>query len=95
MQSHGLKILKLEGEMRVEPCVYEAEWAYLNMYDALAKKKRGIVFMPYQSALGGMVVSNLGGHKDNYTEWNEVYSENGGKYKMTVYYAPVKKKGRE
>lgn len=95
VQPHGVKILKLEGENRLEPSVYEAERAYLNMYDDLAKRKRGIVAMPYHGASGGMIVSNIGGQKDNYAEWREVYSENGGKYKMTVYYVPIEEKGRE
>lgn len=63
------------------------------MHD-LAKRSRVVGFMPFNEASGGMTVCNLGGHKDNYAEWNDVYSEEGGKYKMTVFYVPAEKKGR-
>lgn len=59
---------------------YEAEQAYLNQFDDLGKRKRGIAFMPFETASGGMTITNLGGHKDNYAQWNEVFSEQGGTY---------------
>ena len=93
VEPHGVKILKIESERRLEPSLYEAEQAYLNEFDDLAKRARGVSFMPFKQASGGMTVCNLGGHKDNYAEWKEVYSEKGGKYEMTVFYiAPEKKK---
>lgn len=89
--AHGVKILRLEGEKRIERKCYEAEQAYLNMFDGLAKRKRGINYMPYEDASGRMTVCNLGGHKDNYAEWSKVYSEKGGKYNMTIYYLAKEK----
>lgn len=86
---HGVKILRVEAEKRIEPVIYEAEQAYLNNFDDLAKKKRGVAFMPYDKASGSMTVANLGGHKENYAQWNEVYSQNGGKYTMTICYVPA------
>lgn len=86
--AHGVKILRVEGKKRIEPVVYEAEQAFLNDFDDLAKRKRSVSFMPYEQASGKMTVTNLGGHKDNYALWNEVYSDKGGKYIMTVYYVP-------
>lgn len=86
---HGVKILRLKGKERVEPIRYEAEQAYLNQFDDLAKRKRGVVFMPFDGASGRMTVANLGGHVDNYAQWDEVYSEKGGEYKMTIYYVPI------
>lgn len=85
----------LEGSRRIESVVYEAEQAYLNQFDDLAKRKRGVAYMPYEGASGSMVVINLGGHKDNYAQWDEVYSEKGGKYKMILRYVPVAGKERE
>lgn len=79
----------------MEPTRYEAEQAYLNQFDDLAKRKRGIAFMPFETASGGMTITNLGGHKDNYAQWNEVFSEQGGTYQMTVQYIPAEKKERE
>ena len=89
--AHGVKILRVEGKKRIEPVVYEAEQAFLNDFDDLAKCKRSVSFMPYEQASGKMTVTNLGGHKDNYALWNEVYSDKGGKYIMTVYYVPSEK----
>lgn len=91
VRAHGVKILRVEGKKRIEPVVYEAEQAFLNDFDDLAKRKRSVSFMPYEQASGKMTVTNLGGHKDNYALWNEVYSDKGGKYIMTVYYVPSEK----
>ena len=51
--------------------------------------------MPFEGASGSMVVTNLGGHKENYAQWDEVFSEKGGKYKMIVRYIPVAQRERE
>lgn len=92
--AHGVRIFRIEGEKRLEPVRYEAEQAFLNLFDDLAKRERGVIYMPYKGASGGMVVSNLGGSHDNYAEWKEVYSELGGKYLMHIAYVPVKKQER-
>lgn len=92
VQAHGVKILNLQGTKRIERTVYEAEQAYLNQFDDLARRKRGVCFAPFDSASGGVVVTNLGGHKENYALWEDVYSENGGDYEMTLYYLPSDKK---
>ena len=86
--AHGVRILRLEASERLEPTLYEAEQAYLNLYNDLAKP-RSVVYAPYEGASGGMVVSNLGGQAENYAEWNEVYSERGGLYEMCIHYVPA------
>lgn len=88
VKPHGVKILRVEAESRIERTVYEAEQAFLNQYEALGKRKRGVNYMPFEGASGKMTICNLGGHKDNYAEWNKVYSKKGGKYKMTIFYIP-------
>ena len=42
-----------------------------------------------------MIVSNLGGKAANYAEWKEVYSENGGEYRMRIAYVPAQGNARE
>ncbi|MFR3188193.1 MAG: hypothetical protein ACLTOV_09800 [Phocaeicola sp.] len=42
-----------------------------------------------------MMVGNLGGEALNRVEWNEVYSEKGGKYQMCISYLPAKGHERE
>lgn len=34
-----------------------------------------------------MKVGFLGGQPENYAEWSEVYSADGGRYQMTVHYS--------
>lgn len=90
---HSVWILRLEAEKRLEPTLYEAEWAYLPCFDDLGKTPKAIVYAPWAEASGGMKVSYLGGRRENYAEWKEVYSERGGAYEMTVRYVP--KAGRK
>ena len=92
--AHGVKILRLEARKRLEPVHYEAEWAYLNGYNDLAKP-RSVLYAPYDGASGGMIVSNLGGQAANYAEWREVYSEKGGRYEMCISYVPAVGSERE
>ena len=93
--AHGVKILRVEGEKRTDPVRYEAEQAYLNQYDALLKRPRAVAYQSFEGASGDMTICNLGGHKDNYAEWNEVYSSTGGKYKLKIHYVPAGKRERE
>ena len=85
---HSVKILRLEAEQRLEPTHYEAEWAYLPCYNDLATHPRNILYAPLKDASGGMIVRYLGGQAENYAEWNEVYSEKGGRYKLHISYVP-------
>lgn len=93
--AHGVKILRVEGEKRTDPVRYEAEQAYLNQFDALLKRPRAVAYQAFEGASGDMTICNLGGHKDNYAEWNEIYSSNGGKYKLKIHYVPAGKRERE
>ncbi|WP_302561272.1 alpha-galactosidase D [Phocaeicola sartorii] len=85
---HSVLILRMESEKRLEPAVYEAEWAYLPCFNDLGKTPKSIVYAPLHEASGGMKVSYLGGRKENFAEWKEVYSEQGGEYEMTIRYVP-------
>ena len=85
---HSVLILRMESEKRLEATVYEAEWAYLPCFNDLGKTPKSIVYVPLHEASGGMKVSYLGGRKENFAEWKEVYSEQGGKYEMTIRYVP-------
>lgn len=67
---------------------YEAEWAYLPCFQDLGKTPKDVLYAPWKEASGGMKVSFLGGRTENYAEWKEVYSAQGGAYEMTVQYVP-------
>lgn len=85
---HSVLILRMESEKRLEPTVYEAEWAYLPCFNDLGKTPKSIGYAPLHEASGGMKLCYLGGQKANYAEWKEVYSHQGGAYEMTIYYVP-------
>ena len=92
---HSVKILRVEAERRIEPEHYEAEWAYLPLFNDLDKQPRIIHYTPFEEASGRMVVTNVGGSSENYMEWNNVYSEKGGNYVMTISYVPPEEKPGE
>lgn len=85
---HSVKILSLQAEKRLEPVKYEAEWAYLPLFDDLDSDSKKVKYAPQKGASGDMVVKFLGGQSENYAEWSEVYSEKGGTYDMTISYVP-------
>ena len=92
---HSVRILRLEAEHRTEPTRYEAEWAYLPMYDDLGKERGQIVHQHCPQASLGMVVANAGGSKDNTITWDNIYSQNGGDYEVEIYYIHHPAKGLE
>lgn len=92
---HSVRILRLEAEKRLEPELYEAEWAYLPLYEDLGKQARGIKPVACGNASGGMLVTNIGGSEENHMEWNNVYSQEGGAYEMTIAYQGTTKDKRQ
>ncbi len=77
---------EIKGDERIEPSFYEAEWAYLPCYNDLGKNSKLIRYSADASCSGKMKVGYLGGSDENYAEWNEVYSKEGGKYDITIDY---------
>ncbi len=88
LPARSVLILRAEGDRIAEPSLYEAEWAYLPCYDNLGKRKKLINYTANEHASGGMVVSYLGGRKENTMIWDKVYSAKGGRYEMTITYVP-------
>lgn len=84
---HSGMFLRMEGDTRLEPTVYEAEWAYLPLYNDLGKNPKGISYAYDGEASGKMKVGFIGGQPENYAEWAEVYSDKGGRYHMTINYS--------
>lgn len=87
---HGVLILRMEGERRTEATRYEAETAYLPCFNDLGKSAKCVAYVPMPQASGGMKVAYIGGSRENFAEWREVYSEKGGRYELTVDYIPGK-----
>ena len=84
--AHGTRIFVAEAEQRTERVRYEAETAFISDYQELKNNQSegtGI----YQTAAfcsSGYKVGWLGNREENDLVWRDVYSENGGKYTMTV-----------
>ncbi len=95
VQPHSLLICRMEAEERLEPADYEAEWAYLHCYNDLGKNAKGILYAESAACSGGMKIHQLGGRKENYAEWKEVYSAEGGDYEMTIHYCSPENRALE
>lgn len=93
LPAHSVLILKAEAQKRLEPTRYEAEWGYLPCIDNLGKDKRQVMYAYQPEASGGMMVSYLGGRRENLLRWDNVYSEQGGLYDMTITYMPATHRG--
>lgn len=95
VQPHGVIILQAEGERRLEPTVYEAEWAYLPCHEGEGGDGTGSVSVPHDRASGGMLVTHIGGSAESVARWNDVWSERGGKYTITLSYVADAGRGLE
>lgn len=84
--AHGTRIYVAEGETRLERTRYEAETAYISDYQEIKNnqaEKTGI----YEAAdycSAGYKAGWLGQSEQNDLQWRNVYSDNGGKYRLTI-----------
>lgn len=92
---HDVCIYRVEAEQRLEPTIYEAEWAYLPLFNDLGKRKKEIHYATDEQASGGRVVRYAGGRPENSIVWDQVWSDKGGNYELTVTYVPADKRGLE
>ena len=88
-------IYKVEAQRRVDPVIYEAEWAYLPMFNDLGKRRKEIRYAENNEASAGFVVANGGGQFGNSIIWQDVFSSDGGDYDLSVFYFPVENRGLE
>lgn len=86
---HDVAIIRLEAAGRLEPTVYEAEWAWLPLYNALGKRKKEIRFVSDPKASAGWKVRYAGGRRENSIIWPEVWSDEGGAYEIMIDYDPA------
>lgn len=86
--AHGCKIYRLEAEERYERTIYEAETAYLQAYQEIENNNtaQSATFSEDANCSGGVKVGYLGQRTNNDLQWRNVYSKDGGKYKMTLDY---------
>ena len=95
--AHGTKIYRAKGKKRLERTTYEAETAWLSMYQELRnnqaadlKKKMGVevtaVYGESPAATGGYIARFLGKSEQNDLQWQHVYTKKQGKHRMTIAY---------
>lgn len=88
--AHDTRIYRLEAEERLERIVYEAETAWMERFQDIGMNN-SLGYAKYEDAAscsGGGKVAFLGNHPDNYLEWRDVYSREGGLYDMNIRYIP-------
>ncbi len=82
---HGTKIYVAEADTRLERTRYEAETGYSKAYSEIDWNICQYSEASYCS--GGYKVGFIGGsNSNNYLEWSNVYSKEGGDYKLTIGY---------
>ena len=93
--AHGTRIFTLEAGSRLERKRYEAETARLSAYQEIMNNRAvgSAIYEPSEQCSGGMKASWLGGRPDNDIVWNNVYSQEGGEYDLTVAWLPGDKGG--
>ncbi len=80
--AHGAKIYVAEAQSRLERTCYEAETGYSNAYSEITGNVCQYSEASYCSS--GYKAGWLGNSDKNDLQWRNVYSKNGGKYKMTL-----------
>lgn len=87
--SHGIAMLRIEGESSFNKTVYEGENAYMNEYNEVKIDKGtydGARFSYKFGASGNYILSDLGGRESNWAEFNDIYMNKGGKFKFKLFY---------
>lgn len=86
--AHGTRIYMLEAEERLERTVYEAETAWLTRYQELKNyiTENTANYIETANCSGGAKVGYLGNSAENDIQWRNVYSTEGGEYKMRLHF---------
>lgn len=85
---NGTAVLKIEGKKWFAPTSYEGEYAFMNAFfeDDYYPEKNTKLLAEHQQASGKHVMTGIGGSKDNWAEFREVYSPIHQKVTMRIYY---------
>lgn len=84
VNKHGTRIFTISGETRLEQVRYEAENSWIERGSAITSAQVARVDSDSLCSLGHKVTYIGGNENDNYIEWRDVYSQNGGKYNMKI-----------
>ena len=88
LPAHGTAIYKAVAETRAERTLYEAETGRIGNYQELQNNQAlpSGIYEEASYASGGCKAGWLGKSDDNDLQWTNVYSQHGGRYKMTLGY---------
>ena len=84
--AHGTRIYVADAETRLERTRYEAETGYISVYQEIKnnqEEKTGI-YEAGAAYSGGYKAGWLGGREQNDLQWRNVYSQEGGQYRLTI-----------
>ena len=84
--AHGTRIYTAEAEVRLERTLYEAETGYNSVYQELDWSQKCATYDEKSAASCGCKVGYLGQNENNDLVWTNVYSQEGGRYKLTLGY---------
>lgn len=82
--AHATRVFRLDAQERKERTNYEAETAYLQQFH-----ESGVNSASFSSAdgcSGGYKVGWLGSRPENDMQWQNVWTRDGGRYKITIWY---------
>ena len=84
--AHGTRIYVAEAETRLERKRYEAETGYISTYQEIKNNQaeQSGIYEAADYCSGGYKAGWLGHSEANSLEWRDVYSLDGGKYRLTV-----------
>lgn len=91
---HDTRVFRLEAESRLERTLYEAETAWLERFQDLGMNN-SLGYANYgdsEACSGGAKAQWLGHHPDNWLEWRDVYSLEGGDYELTLSYVTAEER---
>ncbi len=86
LPAHGTRIYVAEAEKRLERTRYEAETGYISDYQELKNNQaeRTGIYEAASFCSAGFKAGWLGYSEQNDLQWRDVYSNNGGKYDLTI-----------
>jgi hypothetical protein len=84
--AHGTRIYRLEADERLERTLYEAETAWLSMYQELTNNEADgtATYTETTTSSGGAKVGWLGNRAENDLQWRNVHSFEGGDYTLRL-----------
>ena len=84
--AHGTRIYVAEAETRLERTRYEAETAYISDYQELKnnQSERTGIYEAASYCAAGFKAGWLGYSEQNDLVWRDVWSNEGGEYKLTI-----------